>query len=58
LVSVERNRDAKKIVMEKGLHLMRDTTKQLTKHKHVQDALAKTQELLCTGDVHLALEES
>jgi hypothetical protein len=58
LVSVERSRKAKKIVMEKGLHLMRDTAKRMTKHKHVQDALAKTLELLCTGDTHLSLEES
>ncbi|XP_059453972.1 uncharacterized protein LOC132184373 isoform X3 [Corylus avellana] len=58
LVSVERSREAKKIVMEKGLHLMRDTAKRMTKHKHVQEALAKTLELLCTGDVHLSLEES
>lgn len=58
LVSVERSRDAKKIVMAKGLHLMRDTAKRMTKHNQVQDTLAKTLELLCTGDMHLSLEES
>ncbi|KAM4129543.1 hypothetical protein ACJW30_01G031700 [Castanea mollissima] len=57
-VSVERSPEAKKIVMEKGLHLMRDTAKRLTKHKHVQDALAKALELICTGDMHLSLKES
>lgn len=58
LVSVERSPGAKKIVMEKGLHLMRDTAKRTTKHTRVQDALAKALELLCTGDMHLSLEES
>ena len=57
-VSVERSPEAKKIVMEKGLHLMRDTAKRLTKHKHVQDVLAKALELICTGNMHLSLEES
>ncbi|KAK9270265.1 hypothetical protein L1049_025842 [Liquidambar formosana] len=58
LLSVERSPEAQKIVMEKGLHLMRETAKKTTKHKHVQEALAKALELLCTGDMHLSLEES
>ncbi|KAG6672177.1 hypothetical protein I3842_16G045300 [Carya illinoinensis] len=58
MVSVERSHKAKKIVMEKGLHLLRDTAKRMTMHKHVQDTLAKALELLCTGDMHLSLEES
>ncbi|KAJ9674481.1 hypothetical protein PVL29_023814 [Vitis rotundifolia] len=44
--------------MEKGLHLMRETAKSTTKHKHVQEALAKALELLCTGKMHLSFEES
>ncbi|KAF5747063.1 hypothetical protein HS088_TW06G01241 [Tripterygium wilfordii] len=57
LLSVERSPEAQKIVMEKGLHLMRDIAKQTTKHKQVQEALAKALELLSTGNMHLSLEE-
>ncbi|KAJ4964110.1 hypothetical protein NE237_024049 [Protea cynaroides] len=58
IVSVQRSPDAQKVVMEKGLNLMRETTRKTEKHKHVQEALAKALELLCTGDKHLSLEES
>ncbi|CAK7347580.1 unnamed protein product [Dovyalis caffra] len=58
LLSVERSPEARKIVTEKGLQLMRDTAKRTTKHKHVQETLAKALELLSTGDVHLSLEDS
>lgn len=58
LVSVERSPGAQRIVMEKGLHLMRDTAKRTTRHKHVQEALAKALELVCHGDLHLSLRES
>ncbi|PIA56384.1 hypothetical protein AQUCO_00700597v1 [Aquilegia coerulea] len=58
LVSLERSSDAQKRVMEKGLHQMRDIAKQTGKHRHVQEQLAKALELLCTGVVHLSLEES
>ncbi|XP_042494170.1 uncharacterized protein LOC122073628 isoform X2 [Macadamia integrifolia] len=58
LVSVQRSPDAQNVVMEKGLHLMRETSKKTQNHKHVQEALAKALELLCTGDNHLSLEES
>ncbi|KAJ6675778.1 hypothetical protein OIU85_011885 [Salix viminalis] len=57
LLSVERSPEARKIVMEKGLQLMRDTAKRTTKHKQVQEALAKALELLSTSDVHLSLED-
>ncbi|XP_050367132.1 uncharacterized protein LOC126785475 isoform X2 [Argentina anserina] len=57
LVSVEKSPEARKIVMEKGLHLIRDTAKRTKKHKHVQEALAKALELLCTGELHLSLQE-
>ncbi|KAI3962082.1 hypothetical protein MKW92_051077 [Papaver armeniacum] len=58
LVSVERSRGAQKVVMEKGLHIMRDIAKETQKHGHVQEALAKALELLCAGEMHLSLEES
>lgn len=58
LVSIERSPRAQKIVMEKGLHLMRDTAKRTTRNKHVQEALAKALELMCIGDLHFPLQES
>ncbi|XP_024631131.1 uncharacterized protein [Medicago truncatula] len=57
LLSVERSPGVQKTVMEKGLNSMRDIAK-TTKHMQVQEAIAKTLELLCTGDRHLSLEES
>ncbi|KAL6296298.1 hypothetical protein ACE6H2_004440 [Prunus campanulata] len=57
LVSVEKSPGAQKIVMEKGLHPLRDTAKRTMKHNHVQETLAKAVELLCTGDLNLPLEE-
>jgi hypothetical protein len=57
LLSVERSPEVQKTVMEKGLNLMRDIAK-TTKHKQVQEAIAKALELICTGDRHLSLEES
>ncbi|KAL9396606.1 hypothetical protein Peur_010859 [Populus x canadensis] len=58
LLSVERSPEARKILIEKGLLLMRDTAKRTTNHKQVQEALAKALELLSTSDVHLSLEDS
>lgn len=58
LVSVERSSEAQRVVMEKGLYLLRDIVKRTAKHKQVQEALAKALELLSTGDTHLSLEES
>lgn len=58
LVSIERSSKAKKVVMEKGLQLMRECAKHTVKHKNLQEALAKVLQLLCTGDMHLSLEES
>ncbi|XP_044511558.1 uncharacterized protein LOC123229707 isoform X2 [Mangifera indica] len=57
-VSIERSPLAQKVVMEKGLQLMRDAAKRTIKHKEVQEALAKALKLLSTGDMHLSLEES
>ncbi|KAJ0024502.1 hypothetical protein Pint_08834 [Pistacia integerrima] len=58
LVSIDRSPVAQKVVMEKGLQLMRDTAKCTLKHKEVQEALAKALKLLSTGDMHLSLEET
>ncbi|XP_065881325.1 uncharacterized protein [Euphorbia lathyris] len=58
LCSVERSQGARNIAMEKGLGLMRDTAKQTTKHKQVQEAIARALELISTGNIHLPLEES
>ncbi|KAH7567378.1 hypothetical protein JRO89_XS07G0061300 [Xanthoceras sorbifolium] len=58
LISIERSPGAQKLVMEKGLQLMRDSAKRTIKHKDVQEALAKALELLSTGDLQLSLEES
>ncbi|KAG4379416.1 hypothetical protein GLYMA_17G244300v4 [Glycine max] len=58
LLSVERSPGVQKVVMEKGLNPMRDIAKQMTKHKQVQEPMAKALELLCTGELHLSLEES
>ncbi|KAK6938715.1 hypothetical protein RJ641_032223 [Dillenia turbinata] len=58
LVSVERCPRVQQVVMEKGLNLMRESTKQTMNHKQVQGALAKALELLCTRGMHLSLEES
>ncbi|KAA8537721.1 hypothetical protein F0562_027289 [Nyssa sinensis] len=58
LVSIDRCPAAKKVVMEKGLNLMREIANQMKKHKYVQEALAKALESLYSGDMHLSLEES
>lgn len=58
LISIKRSPGAQKVVMEKGLHQMRETVKRTTKHKPTQEALAKVLELLSTGEMHLSLEES
>eukprot|EP00268_Persea_americana_P060033 TRINITY_DN7434_c0_g1_i2.p1 TRINITY_DN7434_c0_g1~~TRINITY_DN7434_c0_g1_i2.p1 ORF type:complete len:1073 (-),score=246.02 TRINITY_DN7434_c0_g1_i2:302-3520(-) len=58
LVSVERSSGAQMVVIDKGLHLMRQIAKQTKKHQHVQEVLAKALELLYTGNLHLSLEES
>ncbi|KFK30069.1 hypothetical protein AALP_AA7G212500 [Arabis alpina] len=58
LVSVDRSDKAQKMVMEKGLHQLRDSARKTKKHRAVQEGLSKALELLCTGDMHLSLEES
>ncbi|OMO74896.1 Armadillo-type [Corchorus olitorius] len=58
LVAIERSKEARRTMMEKGLELMRGTAKRTEKHLQVQEALAKALELLSTEDMHLSLEES
>ncbi|KAJ8480054.1 hypothetical protein OPV22_023781 [Ensete ventricosum] len=58
LVSIERSKDAKVMIMEKGLHLIRGMAKQSEKHRHLHEPLARVLELLYKGDMHLSLEES
>ncbi|KAL8166032.1 hypothetical protein V2J09_007531 [Rumex salicifolius] len=58
LLSVEKSAGAKKVIMDKGLPMMRRTAKLTTKHKNIQEALAKALELICAGEMHLSLEES
>ncbi|CAI9267011.1 unnamed protein product [Lactuca saligna] len=57
LLSLERCPGAQRVVMEKGLHLMRETAKRTMNHKSVQESLAKGMESLCSGDMRLSLEE-
>ncbi|KAI3522115.1 hypothetical protein L1887_11594 [Cichorium endivia] len=57
LLSIERCPGAQKKVMEKSLYLMRETAKRMKKHESVQEALAKGLESLCTGNIHLSLDE-
>ncbi|XP_021767646.1 uncharacterized protein LOC110732042 [Chenopodium quinoa] len=58
LLSVDKSSGAKKVVMEKGLDLMRDTAKQTMHHKDIQEALARALELICTSENRLSVEES
>ncbi|PIN25251.1 hypothetical protein CDL12_01987 [Handroanthus impetiginosus] len=58
LVSIERSPEAQEVVMDKGLHLMREAAKQTVKHKPVQESLAKALELICSRELHMSLEES
>lgn len=58
LLSLERCPGAQEEVMEKSLYLMRETANRMKKHESVQEALAKGLESLCTGNIHLTLDES
>nr|XP_043614397.1 uncharacterized protein LOC122586477 [Erigeron canadensis] len=57
LLSLERCPRAQEEVMEKSLYLMRETAKRMKKHESIQEALAKGLESLCTGNIHLTLDE-
>lgn len=57
LLSIERSHLAQKAVMEKGLHLLRETAKRTMDHESVQEALVKGLESLYSGDLHMSLEE-
>lgn len=58
LICIERSHDAREVVMEKGLPLIRDTAEQIKKGKSVQESLAKALEIVCSGELHMSLEES
>ncbi|XP_022845151.1 uncharacterized protein LOC111368152 isoform X1 [Olea europaea var. sylvestris] len=58
LVSIERSPKSQEVVMNQGLHLMRESAKRTLKHKPVQESLAKALELICSGELHMSLEES
>ncbi|XP_047316374.1 uncharacterized protein LOC124920028 [Impatiens glandulifera] len=58
LVSIERSPKAQAMVLEKGLHLMRETAKRTKKDKPIQEAIARGLELLCSNRRHLSIEES
>lgn len=57
LLSIERSDRAQKVVMEKGLQMMREATKRTSKHKDLQESFVKVLERLSTGEMHLSLEE-
>ncbi|XP_052202433.1 uncharacterized protein LOC127808103 isoform X2 [Diospyros lotus] len=57
-ISIERSPAAQKVIVEKGLPLMRETAKYTIKHKTVQESLAKALESLSSLEVHMSLEES
>ncbi|KAH9305135.1 hypothetical protein KI387_009539, partial [Taxus chinensis] len=57
-VTIERSSKAQKAVIDKGLQLMREITKQTETDQNIQEVLAKAIELLCTTGIHLSLEES
>ncbi|KAI3460251.1 hypothetical protein Pfo_016914 [Paulownia fortunei] len=58
LVSIERSPEAQEVVMDKGLHSMREAAKQTVKHKPIQESLAKALELISSRELHMSLEES
>lgn len=57
-VSIKRSTDAKMVIMEKGLHLLRGIAKQSEKHTYLREAIARVLQLLYKGDMHFSLEES
>lgn len=57
-VSIERSTNAQKVVMDKGLQLMREIAKQTEKDQSIQEVLAKALEVLSTRGTCLSLEES
>ncbi|CAN6463299.1 unnamed protein product [Victoria cruziana] len=57
LVSLKICQAARMLVVEKGLHLMREVAKYTKTNGQVQESLAKALELLCSGGECLSLEE-
>ncbi|KAL6504382.1 hypothetical protein OROGR_026305 [Orobanche gracilis] len=58
LVSIDRSPEAQELVMDKGLHSMREAAKQMVNHKAIQESLAKALELISSRELHMSLEES
>ncbi|XP_057765943.1 uncharacterized protein LOC130986528 [Salvia miltiorrhiza] len=58
LVTIKRSSQAQEVVMEKGLHSMREAAKKTVKHKSIQESLAKALELICSRELHMSLEET
>ncbi|KAL1539216.1 hypothetical protein AAHA92_27865 [Salvia divinorum] len=58
LVTIQRSSQAQEIVMEKGLHSMREAAKKTVKHKSIQESLAKALELISSRELHMSLEET
>lgn len=58
LVTIKRSSQAQEVVMEKGLHSMREAAKKTVKHKTIQESLAKALELICSRELHMSLEET
>ncbi|XP_059077492.1 uncharacterized protein LOC131034550 isoform X2 [Cryptomeria japonica] len=57
-VTIERSTNAQKVVMDKGLKLIREISKQTQTDQEIQEVLAKAIELLWTTGSPLSLEES
>ncbi|CAA0830294.1 alpha/beta-Hydrolases superfamily protein [Striga hermonthica] len=58
LVSIDRSPEAQEVVMDKGLHSMREASKQMANHRAIQESLAKALELISSRELHMSLEES
>lgn len=58
LVTIKRSSQAQEVVMQKGLHSMREAAKKTVKHKSIQESLAQVLELICSRELHLSLEET
>ncbi|GER36963.1 alpha/beta-Hydrolases superfamily protein [Striga asiatica] len=58
LVSIDRSPEAQEVVMDKGLHSMREASKQMANQKAIQESLAKALELISSRELHMSLEES
>lgn len=58
LVTMKRSPQAQEVVMDIGLHSMREAAKKTVKHQSIQESLAKALELICSRELHMSLEET